>query len=117
METTLSGLTPHEKDGGPKICFNPYLETDVRIPYGVISNCIQCHSRAGYAPPQRTLDGYAQGILGRDGRHLANGNTPDPDYFDNFHKTDFLWSLVPQQDTAMKEILNKIQLLLGEEAK
>ena len=116
METTRSALTPHEKDGGPKICFNPYLETDVGIPYGIISNCIQCHSRAGYGPPQRKLNGYAEGILGRDGLHLANGKMPDADYFGNFRKTDFLWSLVSQQDSRFKALLDAMQIFLDSKA-
>jgi hypothetical protein len=112
MDTTLSGLTPREKDGGPKICFNPYLETDVRIANGIISNCIQCHSRAGYGVPRSRINGYEQGVLARDGKTLANGSVPDLNYFNNFHKTDFLWSLVPQQDATLKDLLRGMQLLL-----
>ncbi|HET9282325.1 MAG TPA: hypothetical protein VFR24_10225 [Candidatus Angelobacter sp.] len=90
METTLSGTTPLETDGGPKICFNPYLETPLRN--GAISNCLQCHSKAAYGPPSR-ISAYDLGVLGRDGKTLASGKAPDPHYFDNRVQTDFIWSI------------------------
>jgi hypothetical protein len=115
MDTTLSGRTPTERDGGPKICFNPFLETDGRIPNGIISNCLQCHDRAGYGLREKRSRAYDLGILGRDGEKLASGNALEPNYFDDFRKTDFLWSLVPPRDTTLKDLLNALQDLALEE--
>ena len=103
MENTLSGTTPTEKDGGPKICFNPYLET--AIPNGVISNCLQCHSKAAYGPPSR-IGAYDLGILGRNGSTLASHRDPDPHYFDNRVQTDFMWSVADAQNPNIKDVLD-----------
>jgi hypothetical protein len=104
METTLSGTTPLETDRGPKICFNPYLETS--IPNGAISNCLQCHSKAAIGPPSE-VSPFDLGILGRNGRTLASGNNPDPHYFDNRVQTDFIWSIADAfNDENLQPLMN-----------
>jgi hypothetical protein len=109
MDTTLSGMTPYERDKGPKICFNPYLETG--ISNGIISNCVQCHNLAGYGNSQESARPYELGILGRDRTNLASGHAPNPNYFNNFYKTDFLWSLVPTKDTTLRDLIVAMQTL------
>lgn len=106
METTLSGTTPLETDGGPKICFNPYLETS--LPNGAISNCLQCHSKAAYGQPSQ-VGAYDLGILGRDGKTLASGNQPDPHYFDNRVQTDFIWSIANARGSNIQSLENLFQ--------
>jgi hypothetical protein len=110
MNVTLNGMTPVEQDGGPKICFNPFLETNVTN--GVISNCLLCHSKAAFGSVPRAT-GYDLGVLGRDGKSLASGNPPMPDYFDKMVSTDFLWSLAsprsPQLTSVLAELLNVAQ--------
>jgi hypothetical protein len=102
MDTTLSGMTPTEVDGGPKISFNPYLET--AISNGAISNCLQCHAKAAYGSNQG-LDPYDLGILGRDGQTLASGNPDDPDYFKTRIQTDFLWSIANGMNPRIRKLL------------
>ncbi|MBB5337836.1 hypothetical protein [Tunturiibacter gelidoferens] len=103
MDTTLSGTTPLEEDRGPKICFNPYLETS--IPNGPISNCLQCHGKAAYGP-KSTVQPYDLGILGRDGTALASGSALLPNYMDNRVQTDFIWSLSEAQDPNVRALVN-----------
>lgn len=93
MDTTLSGMTPFEKDGGPKICFNPFLET--AITNGAVSNCMQCHGKAAFNPKSK-IDAYDFGILGRDGRTLASGN-------DGVH-TDLIWSIANGQNPRSRAL-------------
>lgn len=122
METTLSGMTPSEKDGGPKIVFNPYLETQVtttdEVPNGIISNCLQCHSRAAYivSPEAHRVDGYDEGILSRDGNTLAVlGKTrryPDPYYFDHRVRTDFLWTIPNAFSSEIQSLINMFNIQL-----
>ena len=87
MDTTLSEQTPLEQQcvptGSPcraKICFNPYLE--VAQPNGFASNCMTCHAKAVYPPP--------------DDRDLpqVRGTIPaESYYFLRSTKLSFLWSL------------------------
>ncbi len=108
MNTTLSGTTPLERDCGPKICFNPYLETNSNIQNGIISNCVQCHSFAGYGPGAQPMLAYDLGVLARDGKSLASRHTANSNYFNNVTKTDFLWSLAPPHDSTLKGILDSL---------
>jgi hypothetical protein len=124
MDTTLSATTPTEKDRGPKICFNPYLELNLKHD-GDISNCLQCHSKAAYAPPSAKVDaadGYDEGILARDGQSLAinpGHQYPDACYFNNRVTTDFLWTVADALDPKSQELKNAfkkaIALLLDEQ--
>lgn len=109
MDTTLSATTPTESDGGPKICFNPYLE--LNLPHdGDISNCLQCHSKAAYAPLSASADsanGYDEGILARDGKSLAVNPAhqyPDACYFNNRITTDFLWTVADALDPKSQKL-------------
>ncbi len=112
MDTTLSGMTPTENDGGPKICFNPYLETG--ITNGAISNCLQCHDKAAYGPKPE-IDPYDLGILGRDGKTLASGTTyDDSKYFSNRVRTDFLWSVADALDPKIRSLRSMFQQELHE---
>lgn len=106
METTLSGFTPIEKDGGPKIAFNPYLET--KITNGIISNCLQCHDEAAYGS-QSTINPYELGILSRDGRTLASGKPLDPGYPHGGVRTDFIWSIADAQNPKTKSLLGLLE--------
>lgn len=118
METTLSATTPKEADNGPKICFNPFLESRIMpppkfAPTGIISNCLQCHSKAAYVPPSAhvgTANGYDEGILARDGKTLASsGRQPDLHYFDNRVKTDFLWTISDGLTPKVQEIRSQLK--------
>lgn len=115
MDTTLSTMTPREKDKGPKICFNPNLET---MQNGAISNCMQCHSKAGYGS-KSALNPYDLGILGRDGRTLASGNIPSSTSSATGVETDFIWSIADAQDTPKRTLIDlfekQLQLLEQEE--
>ena len=110
MDTTLSGTTPVACDGGPKICFNPYLETRI-VPNGIISNCLECHRNAAYGSPDADVHVYDLGILSRNGKTLANGQLPIPGYFNHRVSTDFLWSLAEGQDPALQRVLEKLHEL------
>jgi hypothetical protein len=106
MDTTLSEETPHDSDGGNKICFNPYLEA--KFNNGIVSNCIQCHKRAIY--PGKN-NGYALGLPWRDG-NAANEVPPDPHYYEGSVRTDFLWSITTPQNPDFTKFLNQLQQLL-----
>jgi hypothetical protein len=110
MESTLSGITPRESDGGPKICFNPYLETGVTN--GTISNCLQCHSKASYGP--NSGQGYNLGILSRDGKTLASNSAPpnDQDYFSKQVQTDFMWSIANSLRPDIQDLRTLFQTTL-----
>jgi hypothetical protein len=110
MDTTLSGTTPVEQDGGPKICFNPFLETDSKIPHGIISNCLQCHSKAAFGTVSERM-AYKLGVVGRDGQRLASGDHPMPEYFDSMVSTDFLWSIAEAQSREVKRVLTDLQFV------
>lgn len=94
METTSSETTPREKDGGPKICFNPFLETLIKN--GAISNCMQCHGKAAFGS-RANIGAYDLGILGRDGRTLASGS--------DGVQTDFIWSVANGQNPNTQKLL------------
>ncbi len=109
-DTTLSGMTPFEQDGGPKICFNPFLETDANIQHGIISNCLQCHSKAAFGSvPQ--VDPYKLGVLDRDGQRLASGDHPVPEYFDTMVSTDFIWSIADAQNHRVRKVVMDLQVV------
>jgi hypothetical protein len=53
MQVAFDSTAPETADGGPHVCFNPWLEG--RFPdgghgAGTVSNCMTCHRRASYPP-------------------------------------------------------------------
>jgi hypothetical protein len=108
MNATLSRVTPSEappQSGGPKICFNPYLEETQAN--GMVSNCIQCHRRAAYSRDRDKIgQGTSLGLSWRDGTP-ANGIAPNPHYFDDALQTDFMWSIAIAQDTKFRDFLTQ----------
>jgi hypothetical protein len=105
MCTAYSMVTPRTPSGGPHVCFNPYLETDLgpTKPFtvgglvypadpmaGTRSNCMHCHARAGW--PALVAGDPASANLGR----IANLGyiAPNDPYYAKIVKTDFLWSLI-----------------------
>jgi hypothetical protein len=134
MDTTLSGSTPLELDYGHKICFNRFLEAE--MPYGLVSNCIQCHKRAVYSPQnqnEKEKFGYridlekrctdtAQGTLPKCDSFVPEScKQGAADYYTDYYKqvlqTDFLWTipLAQNEDTeliqdAFVKLLMSLQL-------
>lgn len=86
MEAAFDASVPAARDGGPRICFNPWLEG--RFPDGgrgggVTSNCMACHQRAslpriGFLP------------VTRGPPDVRNDEAYEPGRL----RTSFLWSLV-----------------------
>jgi hypothetical protein len=83
MEASYDEVTPQEADGSPHITFNPWLEAHFRD--GVVSNCMNCHHRAGY----RQGDFINFLPIHRGAPDLSG----DPAYAKGTLRTDFLWSL------------------------
>jgi hypothetical protein len=76
---------PTALDGGPHICFNPWLEgrfPDSGHGGGTASNCLACHRRASY-PPVNFLP------VTRGAPDLTN----DVAYARNRLRTNFIWSI------------------------
>jgi hypothetical protein len=76
---------PAALDGGPHICFNPWLEgrfPDAGHGGGTVSNCLACHRRASY-PPVNFLP-VTRG---------APDLTHDPAYARGRLRTNFIWSI------------------------
>ena len=69
---------PKETDGGPAVCFNPWLEA--RFVDGVKSNCMSCHQLAIWQP------GAFLPVI----RGSLPANHP---LFQGRMKLDFLWSI------------------------
>ena len=77
--------TPPAVDGGPHICFNPWLEgrfPDAGHGGGTVSNCLACHRRASYPPV-----GFLPVTRG------APDRTNDPAYAPGRLRTNFIWSI------------------------
>jgi hypothetical protein len=116
MDTTLSDVTPLEppKDNRPKICFNPYLEA--QFPNGIVSNCVECHERAVYAPQNqgsKTAEGINLGLPWRDGTP-AVGQPLNDKYYDEALKTDFLWSIPNSQNSLLTDFSIQMKTLIRE---
>ena len=85
LQVAFDSDIPAAVDGGPHICFNPWLEG--RFPDGghgggTVSNCMTCHRRASY-PPASFLP-------------VTRGDpdlTKDPAYGAGRLRTSFLWSI------------------------
>jgi hypothetical protein len=76
---------PAAVDGGPHICFNPWLEgrfPDAGHGGGTASNCLACHRRASY-PPVNFLP------VMRGAPDLTN----DPAYAPGRLRSNFIWSI------------------------
>jgi hypothetical protein len=85
MATTFDSNLPASADGGPQICFDPWLEG--RFPdggqgNGMVSNCIACHRRASYPPI-----GFLPVTRGMPDLKR------DPAYAPGRLRTGFLWSI------------------------
>ncbi len=105
MCTAYSMVTPRRPGGGPAVCFNPFLETDLgpTSPFeldgktfpadplaGTRSNCQNCHAKA--ATPA-FLKGQVHSA--NYGRVFNEGFiSPSSDYYKGLVRTDFLWSVV-----------------------
>jgi hypothetical protein len=113
MNTALSRVTPLEPPpkSGPKLCFNPFLEETQFN--GVVSNCIQCHRRAAYNPEtDKITEGKDLGLTWRDGKTPANGTQPNPHYFDDALRTDYIWSISTAQDTELRDFVMQLNTFL-----
>lgn len=85
LQVTIDSDRPPAADGGPAVCFDPWLEG--RFPdggqgSGVQSNCIACHRRASF-PPIAFLP-VTRGAA--DAAH-------DPAFAPGRLRTDFIWSI------------------------
>jgi len=115
MCTAYSMSTPRTASGGPPICFNPYLESDLgpMTSYklgdrtypadpmaGTRSNCMNCHAKAAwpFQPPasaSAAADAAPAPPSSNYGRIFNDGYiAPNDSYFTGLTKTDFLWSLI-----------------------
>jgi hypothetical protein len=88
MQAAFDSVLPREVDGGPHICFNPWLEG--RFPdgghgSGIASNCMSCHGRASY-PSIAFLP------ITRGGADTAK----DPAYSPGRLRTSSIWSIALQ---------------------
>jgi hypothetical protein len=86
MQAAYDMETPAARDGGPLVCFNPWLEG--RFPdgghgSGMASNCMACHQRASY--PQMSFLPVTRGEP-----DFRNDSAFKPGRL----RTSFLWSLV-----------------------
>jgi hypothetical protein len=109
MNVTLSKKTPNEPPpdtGGPKICFNPYFEEHFQN--GLVSNCIQCHRHAAYSKEDKTTAGQQLGLTWRDGKTPPPGTLPDPHYFDDVLRTDYVWTIATSRSQKLKAFLSDI---------
>lgn len=106
MCNAYSVETPVTANGGPHICFNPYLEADLgpTKPYvmdgvtmrpdpmaGTRSNCMACHSRAAF--PAKMDPPYVARTSNM-GSVFNPGYVPrNATYYRGVTTTDFLWSI------------------------
>lgn len=85
LQVAFDATKPLAKDGGPHICFNPWLEgrfPDAGEGGGVVSNCLACHQRASYP----TID-FLPVVRGRPSM------TADPAYAPGRLRTNFIWAI------------------------
>jgi hypothetical protein len=88
LDAAFDAELPEAADGGPHICFNPWLEArfpDDGAGSGIVSNCVACHSRASY--PAVSFLPVTRG---------EPNVLEDPAYAPGRLRTDFLWSLARQ---------------------
>lgn len=85
MQVAFDSEKPAAADGGPHICFNPWLEArfpDAGGGGGTVSNCMACHRRASY--PAISALPVTRG---------AADSAGDPAFAADRLRTDFVWSL------------------------
>lgn len=85
LQVAFDSEKPTAADGGPHICFNPWLEArfpDAGRGGGTVSNCMACHRRASY--PEISALPVTRG---------AADSANDPAYAADRLRTDFVWSL------------------------
>lgn len=85
LQVAFDSETPAAGDGGPHVCFNPWLEArfrDAGQGGGAVSNCMTCHRRASYPPI-----GYLPVTRG------VSNSASDPAFAAGRLRTSFLWSL------------------------
>jgi hypothetical protein len=85
LQVAFDSEKPAAVDGGPHICFNPWLEArfpDAGQGAGVVSNCMTCHRRASY--PAVSFLPVTRG---------ASNSMGDPAFAADRLRTSFLWSL------------------------
>ncbi len=80
MSSSYDLELPRESNGTAHITFNPWLEA--HFPNGLVSNCMNCHNRAGFQPTN-----FLPIFRGKP--NLAT----DPAYKAGQLRTDFLWSV------------------------
>jgi len=97
MDVTYDLNLPAEKDGSPKVAFDPWLEARFSDGGhgggGTVSNCMNCHNRASW--PERTDCPILPGLGRACYLPIYRGN---PDFEDTAYapgrlRTDFLWSI------------------------
>jgi hypothetical protein len=85
LQVAFDSEKPAAVDGGPHICFNPWLEArfpDAGRGGGTVSNCMACHRRASY-PAISALPVTRGAADAASDRAFAAGRL----------RTDFVWSL------------------------
>ena len=94
MDVSYDLNLPAEKDSGPHVTFDPWLEARFMDGGhgggGAVSNCMNCHNRASW--PERTGCPNNRCFL-----PIFRGNpdfVEDPAYAPGRLRTDFLWSLI-----------------------
>jgi hypothetical protein len=90
MDATYDLNLPSERDGSPRVTFNPWLEARFKNDghgSGVVSNCMNCHNRASSGAD--------------DFLPIYRGNpdfSGDTAYAPGSLRTDFLWSILLPHD-------------------
>lgn len=116
MDVTLSMETPREKQNvtvsatgkcrprctpNAKICFNPYLEGNLRN--GQYSNCMNCHKQATFPRLVPDPTGTVQrGYLSSDAQCFADKQPPTM-------RVDYLWTLSPTStENPLRSFLDQL---------
>lgn len=88
MCTAWNMDTPHEYDGTPFVCSNPYIELVVPEACRISTNCQNCHTRAAWPTQSVQPQGGAHYDTSRRGYIPEN----DP-IFHGLKRTDFQWAV------------------------
>jgi hypothetical protein len=94
---------PNSLDGKKVLCYNPYLETGLPGVVGTQSNCMSCHTTAGYGNNPNNLPGATANTVEVNPNypsflHMSDFITPSDTDDANYYyacntKTDFSWFL------------------------